>query len=87
VWDLGVHSACINVRSDPRVAVTALDAEELSRYVGVRGRVVDITTAGAVDHIEKLAHGYTGRPYSWYGGRDQVRVLLRIEADHVVARF
>jgi hypothetical protein len=80
------HWKVRNVRSD-RVAVTVLDPDALDRYVGVRGRVVDIATDGAVDHIEKLAQRYTGRPYSWYGGRDQVRVLLRIEADHLVGRF
>jgi Pyridoxamine 5'-phosphate oxidase len=81
------HRKVRNVRTDPRVAVTVLDPDVLYRYVGLRGRVVDISTEGAVDHIEKLAHRYTGRPYSWYGGRDQVRVLLRFEADHVVGRF
>jgi PPOX class probable F420-dependent enzyme len=81
------HRKVRNVRSDPRVAVTVLDPDELSRYAGVRGRVVEITTEGAADHIEKLAHRYTGHPYSWYGGRDQVRVLLRIEAEHVVGGF
>jgi|1186.fasta_scaffold777851_2 hypothetical protein len=30
---------------------------------------------------------YTGRPYSWYGGRDQIRVLLRVEADRIVGGF
>lgn len=26
---------------------------------------------------------YMGRPYPWYGGRDQVRVILKIRADKV----
>jgi PPOX class probable F420-dependent enzyme len=81
------HRKVRNVRRDPRVAVTVLDPDQLSRHIGVRGRVVDVTTEGAVDHIEKLAHRYTGRPYAWYGGRNQVRVLLRIEAEHIVGGF
>jgi PPOX class probable F420-dependent enzyme len=81
------HRKVANVRRDPRVAVTVLDPDQASRYLSVRGRVVEVTTEGAADHIEKLAHRYTGRPYRWYGGRDQVRVLLRIEADHIVGGF
>jgi PPOX class probable F420-dependent enzyme len=81
------HRKVANVRRDPRVAVTVLDPDETSRYLSVRGRVVEVTREGAADHIEKLAHRYTGRPYRWYGGRDQVRVLLRIEADHILGGF
>jgi hypothetical protein len=54
-----------------------------ARYYEVRGRVLSITTDGAADHIEKLALRYTGRPYPWYGGRDQIRLLLTIEADKI----
>jgi PPOX class probable F420-dependent enzyme len=81
------HRKVANVRRDPRVAVTVLDPDQTSRYLSVRGRVVEVTTEGAADHIDKLAHRYTGRPYRWYGGRDQVRVLLRIEADHILGGF
>lgn len=81
------HRKVRNVERDPRVALTVLDPDDTSRYVGVRGRVVELTTEGAVDHIEKLALRYTGGPYAWYGGRDQVRVLLRIEADAIVGGF
>jgi PPOX class probable F420-dependent enzyme len=72
-------------RRDPRIAVAVADREEPSRYVELRGRVVGTTTDGAVDHIEALAQRYTGQPYQWYGGRDQIRVLLTIEVDHIHA--
>jgi hypothetical protein len=45
----------------------------------VRGRVVNVTTEGGAEHIDKLSQKYSGRPYPWYGGRDQVRVILTIE--------
>jgi len=32
-----------------------------------------------------LSMKYSGRPYAWYGGRDQVRVILTIDADRVSA--
>ncbi|HEX3790835.1 MAG TPA: TIGR03618 family F420-dependent PPOX class oxidoreductase [Pseudonocardiaceae bacterium] len=72
-----------NIKRDPRVALNVSDAGNPSRYYAIRGRVLDVTTDGAVDHVEKLAQRYLGRPYPWYGGRDQVRLLLTIEADKI----
>ena len=72
-----------NVRRDPRVAVTVSDPDRPSRYYAVRGQVTDITAAGAAEHIERLAQRYLGAPYPWYGGRDQTRLLLTIEASRV----
>jgi len=77
------HRKVRNVERDPRVALNVADPADPSSYIGVRGRVVEITTEGAVEHIEALAQKYTGGPYPWYGGRDQQRVLLVIEADSV----
>jgi PPOX class probable F420-dependent enzyme len=72
-----------NLERDPRVALNIADPDSTSRYFEVRGRVVDVTTEGGADHIEALSQRYTGGPYAWYGGRDQVRVILAIEADRV----
>lgn len=79
------HQKVRNVGRDPRVAVSVCDPEDPSRYFAVRGRVVEAATDGAADHIELLAQRYTGGPYPWYGGRDQVRVLLRIAPDRIHA--
>jgi PPOX class probable F420-dependent enzyme len=72
-----------NIARDPRVAVAISPQDKPSRYVQIRGRVVDVTTDGAVEHIEMLAQKYTGKPYPWYGGRDQVRLLIVIEPEKV----
>ena len=79
------HQKVRNVERDPRVAVTVADASAPARYFGARGRVVDVTTDGAAEHIETLAQRYLGGPYPWFGGRDQVRVLLRIAPDRIHA--
>ncbi len=79
------HQKVRNVERDPRVAVTVADPDAPSRYFGVRGRVVHMTTDGAVDHIEALAQRYLGTPYPWYGGRDQVRIILTIEPDRITS--
>jgi len=72
-----------NIERDPRVAVAIADPDNPSRYFQVCGRVVDVTTAGGVEHIEMLAQRYLGTPYPWYGGRDQVRVIIAIAAENV----
>lgn len=72
-----------NIARDPRVAVVVSPPDNPSRYFQVRGRVVSVTTEGAVDHIEMLAQKYLGTSYPWYGGRDQVRVIIFIEPEHI----
>jgi PPOX class probable F420-dependent enzyme len=72
-----------NIERDPRVAVSVSDPASPSRYYAIRGRVVNVTTEGGAEHIEALAQRYLGAPYPWYGGRDQVRVILTIRADKI----
>lgn len=76
-----------NIANDPRVAVAVADRANIYRYVQIRGRVINSTTEGGAEHIEMLSQKYTGQPYAWYGGRDQVRVILTIEADSVSGQF
>ncbi len=72
-----------NVERDPRVAVAVSDPDNPVRYFQVRGRVVDVTTDGAADHIEMLSQKYFGTPYPWFGGRDQVRVIITIKPEKI----
>jgi PPOX class probable F420-dependent enzyme len=72
-----------NFERDPRVALAVSDPADPARYFAVRGRVLDVTTDGAVEHIEKLDGRYLGGLYPWCGGRDQTRLLITIEADKV----
>jgi PPOX class probable F420-dependent enzyme len=72
-----------NIERDPRVAIAVSDPDNPRRYFQVRGRVVDVTMEGAADHIEKLSQKYLGTPYPWFGGRDQVRVIIVIEPEKV----
>jgi PPOX class probable F420-dependent enzyme len=72
-----------NIERDPRVAVVISDPENPSRYFQIRGRVIEVTTEGAVDQIEALAQKYLGGPYPWFGGHDQVRVSLVIAPEKI----
>jgi len=72
-----------NIERDPRVAVAVSDPDDPRRYFQVRGRVVEVTADGGAEHIEKLSQKYFGGPYPWYGGRDQVRVIIAIEPEKI----
>jgi PPOX class probable F420-dependent enzyme len=74
-----------NIQRDGRVAVAVSDPANPSRYFAVRGRVVKATTEGGAEHIEALSQKYFGGPYPWFGGRDQVRLVLTISAEHIHA--
>jgi PPOX class probable F420-dependent enzyme len=72
-----------NVRHNAQVAVSIQDPDNPYRYLQVRGRVVEITTTGADDHINKLSQKYTGKPVYVKQGPSEVRVLYRIEPQKV----
>ncbi|MFD1721840.1 PPOX class F420-dependent oxidoreductase [Amnibacterium endophyticum] len=72
-----------NIERDPRVAVAVADPDDPSSYVQIRGTVVETTTDGAREHIDELSQKYLGRPYPWFGGTDQQRVIVRIRPDRV----
>ncbi|MCA0146463.1 PPOX class F420-dependent oxidoreductase [Blastococcus sp. LR1] len=79
------HQKVRNVERDPRVALNVADPDDPSRYFEVRGRVIEVTEDGARQHIDELAQRYIGRPYPWFGGRDQVRLLVRISPEKVTS--
>ena len=74
-----------NLTRDPRIALSIM-GESSRRTMTVRGRVVDITTEGAIDQINRLSLKYTGNP-QYQGFREgSERVLVRIEPLSVRAR-
>ena len=76
-----------NIERDARVAVGVYDAANpTTRVVNIRGHVTDITSAGADDHIDKLAKKYTGA--ETYNGHSPnlTRVIVRISPDNITGR-
>ena len=71
-----------NVKRDPRVTVTVIDAESPYRYAEIRGRVVE-TVAGdeARRHIDALSEKYVGGPYA--NPIQTERVILKIAPERV----
>ena len=74
-----------NVRRDPRVALDVISQEDPYRMATVRGRVVEITTDGADDHIDKLAKKYLGQDKYPFRSPGEQRLILKIEPERVTA--
>jgi PPOX class probable F420-dependent enzyme len=56
-----------NMRENPRVTLLCYDPRWPLRSLEVRGRVVEMTEVGAMEHLDALSELYTGRrPY--FGG-------------------
>ena len=73
----------INIRRDPRVSVSLVDPANPYRYLEIRGRVSEITEAGADDHINKLSKKYLNNPVYPFRKPGEVRVTYIIEAEKV----
>ena len=70
-----------NVRHDPRVAVTLMDPQNPYRYLEIRGKVDDITTDGATQHIDKMAKKYLGMDKYDNAQPGEVRVIYKIKPE------
>ena len=70
-----------NVRGDDRVAMTVSNPRHPASHVQLRGRVVEITREGALQHVEALSQIYYGGPYPLH--HLGPRVILKIEPTRV----
>jgi PPOX class probable F420-dependent enzyme len=52
-----------NMRRNPRVTIFAFDPRNPFRNIEVRGRVVEMTEEGAVEHNDQLTMLYLGKPH------------------------
>ncbi|MBO0815485.1 MAG: TIGR03618 family F420-dependent PPOX class oxidoreductase [Actinobacteria bacterium] len=81
-----------NMRRNPSVTLLCYDPRRPLRYLEVRGMVVEMTEAGAAEHLDCLASKYAGRPVRFFGdaipasfAQTEIPVLCRIRPVHVVA--
>ncbi|MCK6563331.1 MAG: PPOX class F420-dependent oxidoreductase [Dehalococcoidia bacterium] len=72
-----------NLDRDRRVAISVLDHENPYRYLQVRGVVVEKTTAGADEHIDRLAKKYMGVDRYPYRNPAERRVIYKVRPLHV----
>lgn len=72
-----------NMRRNGRVALAIQDPDNPYRYLAVRGRVEEVTEAGADAHIDSLAKKYLGQDRYPYRQPGEVRVIYRIRPERV----
>ena len=71
-----------NIRRDPRVTIVVIDRGNPYCYVAVNG-TADLSEDGAQDHIERLAHKYTGEAFGIRPG--ERRIIVRVRPARVAA--
>jgi len=57
-----------NMRLNPRVSILIYDPNDPLRNIEIRGCVVEMTEAGAVEHNDELAQLYLGKPEAKFFG-------------------
>lgn len=67
-----------NMRRNPAVSLAIVDPANPYRYLGVQGRVVEITEQGADAHIDSLAKKYLGKDRYPFRQAGEVRVIYKI---------
>ena len=74
-----------NMCADPRVSLLVVDPRDSSRWIEVRGMVVEVTPLGAEAHADQLAQRYMDRAH-FYGDvlpleqkHKETRVIAKIE--------
>jgi PPOX class probable F420-dependent enzyme len=80
-----------NMRANPKVTLLCYDPRQPLRYLEVRGRAVEMTEEGAMEHLDGLSELYIGRkPY--FGEcvpaelkEKEIPVLCRILPTHITA--
>ncbi len=73
-----------NLTRNGRVAVTVIDPDDPYDVVAFEGTVVDVTTEGADDHIDALAHKYLGVDSYPNHREGEVRITVRVRTDRIL---
>jgi PPOX class probable F420-dependent enzyme len=74
-----------NMRANPKVALLVVDPADTSRWLEVRGEVLEITPEGAEAHADRLTQRYTAKQ-KFYGDiypagqrQKETRVIVKID--------
>ena len=70
-----------NLRRDGRVALAIIDPDNPYRYLGVEGKVAEVTNNGADAHIDKMAKKYLGMDKYPHRRPGEVRVMFKIQPE------
>lgn len=76
-----------NMEARPQVTVLAIDPDDTSRWMEVRGVIVQITEAGGADHIDQLSWRYDGKGFYTADPQRRIRetrAIFKIRPIHVI---
>lgn len=73
-----------NMRLNPNVSLLICDPKNPLRNIEIRGRVVEMTEDGAIEHNDELARLYMGKPDAKFFGD---AVPAELQASHVPIRI
>lgn len=72
-----------NMRRDPRVLLSVQDREEPQNYLLIHGRVTEVTSEGADEHIDLLAGRFLGLDSYPFRQPGEQRLIVHIAADRI----
>lgn len=76
----------LNVQQNPKVGLDIVDPENAWHWLSVRGHVVELTHENADAHIDKMSQKYTGQEKYGFAQPGEVRVIIKIQPDRVLAQ-
>jgi PPOX class probable F420-dependent enzyme len=80
---VATHQKAKNVRRDARVAINVHDPARPYGIANVRGRVVEVASAGADEHIDALAKKYLGVDQYPFRRPGQQRIILKVQPERI----
>ncbi|MGI0083444.1 MAG: PPOX class F420-dependent oxidoreductase [Nitrosopumilaceae archaeon] len=72
-----------NVSRDSRVAISIVDHNNPYNMVTIRGKVIEQTSKGVDDHVDKLAKRYLGVDKYPFRSPMEKRVILKVQPENV----
>lgn len=68
-----------NLRRDPHLAISILDATNTGHYVELRGEVIEFKLYETLEFVNQLAHKYTGADFTnGHNGEERYRLTIQI---------
>lgn len=72
-----------NFARDQRIAISVMDQNNPYNVVTIRGKVVEQTTNGADEHVDRLAKKYLGVDKYPFRAPNEKRIILKIKPEKI----
>lgn len=72
-----------NISRDPRIAISIVDQNNPYNMVTVNGKVIEQTTTGADEHIDRLTKKYLGVDKYPFRSPTEKRIILKVKPEKI----